>query len=508
MAGQITTVPPSGSIIKGQPFGVVASISGEKDYTNANVSAVLPQGIKLIKTFPGVMIKGTFSQQLIFLADESSSDHRIKFTANTASKPTQEVTYHPVDNPDLKPETCVLRGASAYLYDPTPANFTGQPPGTNNPFVSASINPMIENGGPISNYDIPLRTTAPLRIFTAEDMNEIHPYDIDLDNQFYYYLIQKTLSAAVNLKIYATSGLSQFVELDTIFNDEKYNQRQIIFITTIPTDISDSFEPPGIEETFLSSTLTRPDEEDDFTFLIPSYKGAKIGDFVIGFVTDDKKDILKKELFVGRLTVLESGYYRFKVAYSDLYSGDNHISYVALNQTGTPERSKLDYINYDNGGINGPNPNDEHRTLVAPKVYDQYGRYIGIYNPININSIGTIGLEVRLQSDATNPDHTIAAGDMITIKAYISHYVDIHPEKARPLPIVVVKNHPVQSTEITNGYYKATIMPDKLMGYDSADGYDVAVLTIDYSRLAQNQKSKLFTRSFGTVAPGERDSVE
>ncbi|WP_052189830.1 MULTISPECIES: hypothetical protein [Xenorhabdus] len=277
-------------------------------------------------------------------------------------------------------------------------------------------------------------------------------------------------------------------------------------MTSVPTDVSDNLEPPEIEETFLSSTLTRPDEEEDFTFLVPYYEGAKIGDFIIGFVTDDKKDILKKELFVGRLTVLENGYYKFKVDYSELYPGDNHICYVALNQVGTPERSRLDYINYDNGGINGPNPNDGHRTLVAPKVYDQYGRYIGIYNPININSIGTTGLEVRLLSDPGNLDHTIAAGDKITLKVYISHYVDIHPEKARPLPIVM--KFVVKSTEIVNGYYKTIIPADKLMGYDSADGYDVAVLTIDYSRLAQNQKSKLYTRSFGTVAPGEGDSVE
>ncbi|MBD1228087.1 hypothetical protein [Xenorhabdus griffiniae] len=169
---------------------------------------------------------------------------------------------------------------------------------------------------------------------------------------------------------------------------------------------------------------------------------------------------------------------------------------------------KVFYISYDNGGINGPRANDEHRTLVAPEVYNQYGNYIGIYNPVNINSIGTKGLEVQVLSDSNNPNHTIAPGDMITIKAYISHYIDIHPEKARPLPIVVVENHPVQSTEITNGYYKVTIAPDKLMGYDAADGYDAATLTIEYSRLAQNQKSKLFTRSLGTVAPGEGDSEE
>ncbi|PHM75179.1 hypothetical protein [Xenorhabdus kozodoii] len=508
MAGQLTTVPTSGkNIIKGQPFSVVVTVSGEQNYTNAEINITKSSGVKLIKAFPGTVFKNIFSQQFILQAGENNSDYNISFAANTASQPKLDVSYKAADNPDLKPETCALRGASFYLYDPNPVDFTGPPPTKTNPFVSASINPMLEKGGPISNYDIPLRTTARLRIFT-EDSVEITPYHIDMDNNFYYYLIQKTSSAAVNLKIYATQGISKFVELDTIFSDEKYNQRQIIFITAVPTNVSDNLEPPGIEETFLSSTLTRPNEADDFHFMVPSYQGAKTGDFVIGFVTDDKKDVLKKELFVGRLTVEESGYYKFKVPYSDLYPGDNHISYVALNQTGIPESSKLDYINYDNGGINGPSPNDGHRTLVAPRVYDQYGYYIGIYDPINNNSIGTKGLEVRLPSDPNNPDHTIAVGDMITITAYISHYVDIYPEEARPLPIVMVKNHPVQSTEITNDYYKATITPDKLMGYDSAEGYDVAILTIDYSRLAQNQKSKLFTRSFGTVAPGEGGSVE
>ncbi|OTA16210.1 hypothetical protein Xvie_01980 [Xenorhabdus vietnamensis] len=502
----MTTVPADNkNIIKGQPFSVVVSISGENNIkSTVEVSATLPPGITLIKKFPGQVYERVFSQQLIFQADESSNAHKIKFTSNSPSTANTEVTYNPIVNPELTPDTCTLRGAVAYLYDSTPAGLTGNPP-TTNPFVSASINPMLKSGGPISNYDIPLRTTAPLRIFT-EDMVEFPPYKTDEENSYYYYLIQKTSSEAVNLKIYATQGISNFVELDTIFNDEAYNQRQVIFMTTVPTSESDNLQPPGIEETFLSSTLTRPDEEDDFTFQVPNYKGAKSGDFVIGFVTDDKKDALKKELFVGRLTVLESGYYKFKVAYSDLYSGDNHISYVVLNQAGTPERSKFDYINYDNGGINGPNPNDEHRTLVAPKIYDQYGRYIGIYNPININSIGTKGLEVRLLSDPSNLDHTIAAGDRITLKVYISHYVDIYPEKARPLPIVM--NFTVKSSAIVNGYYTTTITPAQLMGYDAADGYDVAVLTIDYSRLAQNQKSKLFTRSFGTVAPGEEDSAE
>ncbi|MDE1485167.1 hypothetical protein KKI90_01695 [Xenorhabdus bovienii] len=505
----MTTVPTDNkNIIKGQPFSVVVSISGESSIqSTVEVSATLPPGITLIKKFPGQVYQRVFSQQLIFQADESKNAHKITFTSNSPSKAHTDVTYHPIDNPDLNPDTCALRGAAAYLYDPKSVTLTGQPP-TTNPFVSASINPMLKKGGgAISSYDIPLRTTAPLRIFT-EDMVEFLPYEIDQENSYYYYLIQKASNSAVNLKIYATQNVHEFVELDTIFNDEEYNQKQTIFMTTVPTDVSDSLEPPSIEETLSSSTLTRPDQADEFTVLISSYEGAKIGNFIIGFTTDDKEDIFKTEIFAGRITGEEDGYYKFKAAYSDMYSGDNHLSFVALDQTGMPARSKLNYINYDNGGMNGPSPFDGHRTLVAPEVYDQFNQFISKHEPINIYSIGTTGLEVRLLSDSTKPDTTIAVGDNITITAYISHYVDIHPEKARHLPIAVVKNQPVKSAEITGGYYKATITPDQLMGYDSADGYDVAVLTIDYSRLAQKQKSKLFTRSFGTVAPGEGGSVE
>ncbi|SFU87211.1 hypothetical protein [Xenorhabdus koppenhoeferi] len=478
---------------------MVVSISGETNIQNTvEVSATLPPGITLIKTFPGEVYEKVFSQQLIFQADESNNAHKITFTSTSPSKAHTEVTYKPINNPELNPDTCALRGAAAYLYDPSPVTLTGQPP-TTNPFVSASINPMLKRGGAISNYDIPLRTTAPLRIFT-EDMAELPPYKIDQENSYYYYLIQKTSNSAVNLKIYATQHVRGIVEIDTIFNDEEYNQKQAIFIMTVPTNVSNSLEPPSIEETLSSSTLTRPDQSDEFTVLISSYEGARIGNFIIGFTTDDKEDVFKTELFAGQITVEEDGYYKFKAAYSDLYSGDNHLCFVALDQTGMPVRSKLNYINYDNGGINGPSPFDKYRTLVAPEVYDQYGQFISKHDPINIYSIGTKGLEVRLLSDAQNPNHTIAAGDKITIKAYISHCDDTETP-ARPLPIVVAENHIVQPGEIDNSYYKVTITADKLKGYEVADGYDVGVLTIDYSRLAQKQKSKIFTRGFGTVAP-------
>ncbi|CDG17327.1 hypothetical protein [Xenorhabdus doucetiae] len=510
MAAKIEILPATNaSIIKGQPFSVVVTVSGETSFSaNTEIDIVSSTGVHLIKKFPGAVVRNNFIQQMVFLADDTTSDYKISFTAKTASKPNGSVDYKPVDNPDLKPDTCVLRVSSAYLYDRNPVDFSGNPPTTNNPFISASINPVIRGGSPISNYDIPLRTTGPLRIFT-EDMVEIPPYEIDQENLYYYYLLNKPSTTAVNLKIYATKNISQFVSIDTIFSNIEYNQTQIIFANTSPIDISSNFEPPAIEETYSSSTLTKPDQADEFHFMVLSYEGAKSGDFIIGFVTDNDKDIYKKQLCVGQLEIEENGYYKFKASYDDMYNGDNFISYIALNQKGNPAGSKLNYINYDNGDMNGPSANDKHRTLLAPEVYDQWGRYISKHEPINIYSIGTKGLEVRLPSDPHDLEHTITSGDMITIKVYISHYVDIYPQKARPLPIVVVENHIVQSAEITNGYYKVTITPDKLMGYDSADGYDVAVFTIDYSRLAQNQKSKIFTRSFGTVAPGERgDSVE
>ncbi|CEE91890.1 conserved hypothetical protein [Xenorhabdus nematophila str. Anatoliense] len=495
----MTTVPADNkNIIKGQPFSVVVSISGEDNIQNTvQVSAIFPPGITLIKTFPGKVYQQVFSQQLIFQAAESGDDHKIKFTANTTGNPSKEVTYHAVDNPELNPETCALKGAAAYLYDPNPVTLTGQSP-TTNPFILASINPMLKKGGSISNYDIPLRTTVPLRIFTV-DMAELPLYKIDQENSYYYYLIQKTSNSAVNLKIYATQNVRGIVEIDTIFNDEEYNQKQTLFMTTVPTNVSNSLEPPSIEETLSSSTLTRPDQSDEFTVLISSYEGARIGSFIIGFTTDDKEDVFKTELFAGQITVEEDGYYKFKAAYSDLYSGDNHLCFVALDQTGMPVRSKFNYINYDSGGNNSPDPNAKNRTLDAPEVYDQFGMTIGIYQSINIHSIGNKGIEIWLPADPSVPNK-ITAGDSITIKAYISYCIDTQ-SPVRPLPIVVVENHIVQPGEIDNGYYKHLIAADKLLGYDTVQGDFEGSISIDYSRLAQNQKSQLLTRGFDTVAP-------
>ncbi|WFQ78355.1 hypothetical protein PXH59_11325 [Xenorhabdus sp. SF857] len=231
MAGQLTVVPPNGNIIKGQPFSVVVLITNEPGILDTvNISVDTSSGVTLIKKFPPLIARGIISQQLIFQADDSNSDHEIKFTADSTSKPKGQATYHPVKNPDLNPDTCVLRGAAAYLYDAKPVELTGQPPCGTNPFVSASINPMTKKGVPISNYDIPLRATAPLRIFG--DQSEIPPYDVDQENQYYYYLISKPSNAAVNLKIYATQGLSQFVGIETIFSEIEYNQKQTIFINT------------------------------------------------------------------------------------------------------------------------------------------------------------------------------------------------------------------------------------------------------------------------------------
>ncbi|WFQ78356.1 hypothetical protein PXH59_11330 [Xenorhabdus sp. SF857] len=235
--------------------------------------------------------------------------------------------------------------------------------------------------------------------------------------------------------------------------------------------------------------------------MIPNYPGAKSGDFIIGFVTDDEKDIYKKQLCIGQLEREHNGYYKLPVDYSNLYDGDNFISYVGLDQHGNTLGSKPNYISYDSGGNNSPDPNDKDRTLVAPELHDQFGRFIGIYQSVNINSIGTKGLEVWVPSDSSNLEHTIAPGDMITIKAYISYCVDTISSPPRPLPIVVIENHTVNQREITDGYYKILIKPEKLLGYDSSDDDVDGTIAVDYLRIADSKKSKLFIRSLGTVAP-------
>ncbi|MBD2796312.1 hypothetical protein ID856_07130 [Xenorhabdus sp. 18] len=509
MSETLNVIPTTQSnIIKGQPFSVTVSLTDGNFSSSTEIDVVTSSNVHLIKQFPATMNRGIFTQQLIFSADNSTDHYQITFSAKTANKPKQTVEYIPVDNPHLDPATCLLTGASSYLHDPNPVGLSGTPPTPSNPFIQVSINPTIIGGGPISKYDIQLRATAPVRIFRMDD-TEILSYEADLENQYYDYLIDKPSTEAVNLKIYATQGINQFVGLETIFSKMEFNQKQTIFIATSPIKTSTDFAPPSIQETYQSSTLTRPDQPNYFHFMVPQNNNLIPGNFLIGFVTNDDGKLYQKELILGELEATDDSYFKFKVDYNAMYDGTNFISYVTLDNTGNPVGSEASYINYESGGNNAPDSDDPTRTLLAPEVYNQWGRYISKYEPININSIGTKGLEVRLPSAPHDLDHTITSGDMITIKVYISHYVDIFPQKARPLPIVVVENHTVQSAEITNGYYKVTITPDKLMGYDSADGYDVAVLTVEYSRLAQNQKSKLFTRSFGTVAPGERgDSVE
>ncbi|WP_338883289.1 hypothetical protein [Xenorhabdus sp. TH1] len=498
MAGKLNLIPPSGNIIKGQPFLVAVSITDETGITDTTkIDVVLPQGVTLIKKFPGSVARGVFNQQMVFQADESATDHEIIFTADSTSKPTNKATYHPVDNPVLKPETCVLRGASAYLYDSNPAK-----PGadiTGHPYVSASINPMTRLNKPISSYDIPLRTTAPLRII-PEGQNEVQPYQVEGENQYYYYLINKPSETAVNLKIYATEGLSQFVAIETIFSEIEYNQKETIFVNTDTINTSSSFEPPTIEETYSSSTLTRQDQTDNFHFMIPNYPGAKPGNFIIGFVSDDQTNFYKKQLCIGQLKHEHNGYYKIPADYGNLYDGDNFISYVGLDQYGNTIGSKPNYISYDSGGNNSPDPDDKNRTLVAPELYDQFKRFIGIYQSVNIYSIGQKGLEVRLPIDPTQQNQdTIVLGDMIMIKAYISYCIDT-TSPPRPLPIIVANSKTVKKSDVDRGYFKATIKPEQLLGYDSSDDND-GTISIDYLRVASGQKSKLFIRSIGTVAP-------
>ncbi|AOM41005.1 hypothetical protein [Xenorhabdus hominickii] len=488
-------------VIKGQPFSVSAKISGETGMVSGTttVTVINSTGAKLLKIFPSKISQGICYQQLIFLADESAQDCDIKFSTNTVNKPTAEEKYKIGDNPALIRDTCVVRGASTYLYDPTPVELTGDSP-TTNPYISASINPMIKKVGALSKYEIPIRTTAPLRIFTVEGGTsvEILPYDIDLEKQYYYYLVNKPSIEAVNLKIYATLGISRFVGIETIFNQLEFNQKQTLFINTIAIDSSSSFDPPIIEETYTTSDLTRPDEIDHFHFMIPHYSGAKSGDFIIGFVSDDESNLYKKQLCFGQLEREQSGYYKLVADYGNLYDGDNIISYVALDEQGEVTGSKPNIITYDSGGNNSPNPNDISRTLVAPEVYDQFGVYLGMYQAININSVGTKGLEVRLLSDLSKSETTIVAGDTITITAYISYCVDTQSQ-ARPLQFNVIESHPVKQSEISDNYYKINIPANQLMGFSPASSDNDGTLSIDYLRVAQNQKSKMFVRSFGTA---------
>ncbi|CDH25941.1 hypothetical protein [Xenorhabdus bovienii] len=502
MAGKIDILPATlSNIIKGQPFRVTVTVSGETNISaNTEIDIVSSPGVHLIKKFPGTVVKTNFIQQMIFLADDTDADYKISFTAKSASSPKGSVDYKPVENPELIPDSCVLRGSSSYLYDPSPVGLSGTPPTSSNPFILASINPMGVSGGSISKYDIQIRATGPVRIFTVDDV-EILPYEVDDQKQYYDYLVQKSTKLAVNLKIYATTGIAQFVGFETIFSRRVYNQKQVMFITSSPIAVSDDFDPPIIEETYQSSTLTRPDQPDYFHFMIPQNNHLHPGDFIIGFVTDDDKHIYKKNLIFGEVAVAEDGYFRFKVAYSDMYNGTNLISYAALDQGGNLVGSESNYISYDSGGNNNPSPNDQSRTLDAPEVHDQFGLFIGIYQSINIHSIGNKGIEVWLPVAATANDlNKIAEGDSITIKAYISYCVDTETP-ARPLPIVVTENHIVQQKEIDSGYYKHTIAADKLLGYDTIQGDFEGSISIDYSRLAQNQKSQLFTRGFDTVAP-------
>ncbi|CDG17331.1 hypothetical protein [Xenorhabdus doucetiae] len=501
MTAKIETLPATNaSIIKGQPFSVVVTVSGETSFrANTEIDIVSSTGVHLIKKFPGVVVKTDFIQQMVFLADDTTSDYKISFAAKTASKPNGSVDYKPVDNPHLDPATCLLTGSSSYLYDPNPVSLSGAAPTPSNPFIQVSINPKIIGGGPISEYyDIQLRATAPVRIFRMDD-SEILSYKTDLENQYYDYLIDKPSTEAVNLKIYATQGIDQFVGLETIFSKMEFNQKQTIFIATSPITTSADFAPPSIQETYQSSTLTRPDKPNYFHFMVPQNNNLSPGNFLIGFVTNDDENIYKKELIFSELEAAEDSYFKFKVDYNAMYDGLNFISYVTLDNTGNPVGSEPSYIDYKSGGNNGPDPDDPNRTLVAPEVYDQWGRYIGIHQAVNINSVGKKGIEVWLPV-ATHDPNKLAVGDSITIKAYISYSVDMR-NPVRQLPIIAIYNYVLKQNDIDNGYYKHTIEADKLMDYDTAKGAYEGSISIEYSRLTQNQKSQLFTRGFDTYVP-------
>jgi hypothetical protein len=502
MAGQITVDLGNGkSIIKGQPFSVFATITNVSSYTGAGVSIDTSKstGVKLLKAFPGKIGKNDFTQQLILLADENSNNgYKVTYTATTPDTSELTVTYTVSGNQNLDPRTCALSSTSYYLYDPSPVDINGPDPTTNS-FIQASINPMTNIEGAISHYDIPLRVSAAVRIFTQD--GEILPYQTDEANQIYNYLIQKTSTEPVNLKIYATKEMaSQFVSFEIILNDTGYLQNKIIFINTEQLDISSTFSMPIIEEEGTSNTLTRPTNASKFHFEVPQYQTAKVNNYILGFVTDDETEPYKKPLGYVRILDTTETYYIFLAPYSDLYNGINYISYITMSSDDDNYyRSKFAYISYDSGGNTNP-PEDSNRTLVEPVVCDHKGYPIGLSQSVNIGSIGETGLQVKLPSDPiNNPAHTIGPNDIITITAYISHCEDTE-SPARKLPIKVLEHYTLKKNEIVDGYYTKSIDKNLLLGYQALNGIDVGVISIEYERTANNQKSVLFIRSFNTVA--------
>lgn len=499
MTDETTVTPPNGAqVVRNQAFTLTL-----KYPTTTQDDPIIEfkdlSGLTLQKRFPLQKGRKQWQQQFIFRVDPTATAPTLTISSKNSTIPDQTIKYTAVAGPKLKPDSCTLRCSSVYLYDPNPVDFSGGTPTDCNPYIMASINPEAADGTSISNIEIQLCVTQPLRIFSL-DMTEIPCYKADVNNGEYWYLLQKTSAKALSLKIYATKGVSSFVSMGTVFDNTEYNQNQIVFINTVKICTSSSFGRAQIQEAALSSTLIRPAGRDYFHFQVPSYESSRVGDFIIGFSTDDRSNPYKKQICFGEITLALDGYYTFKADYSLLYEGANYISFVALNQGGNPAGSELNYVNYESGGNNGPDPDDPSRTLLEPVAKDQYGRIIGKRQPININSVGNSGISILLPSDPNNSDHTVVAGDVISIKAYISHCIDIN-SVPRPLPLEILTNYTIKDGDIVDNYFTRVIPAASLLNYESQSSVLSGTITFEYTRLAQAQKSKLLVRGLDTVAP-------
>ncbi|WP_340610707.1 hypothetical protein [Xenorhabdus bharatensis] len=512
MSGKLEVLYPAdgSSVIKGQPFSVMVKVSGDASLNNNSKILITsfsgveydPENTtdvnKQLVHMPAYMQGTTFYQQIIFNAKDDSNRCTLSFSAGPEAELNKSVTYTIIDNPDLNPSTCEVSVESAFLFDPQPAGAIGPLPTENNPFIQASINPKLKDGGSISHYDIHLRVPAEIRILTGDQSNPDEITHYFKYNGIYSYLIRKTSNEAVNLRIYATTDLVQLIKLDTIFNNEDYSS-QPIFITTQLVHLSQNLSPPSIGGILTSSHLTKPPHKENFEFEIPTSNSIKSGSFLIGFVTDNTQNFYKKQLYAEFSPDPSNGYYNICVPYKYLYEGINHISYLVVTANNA-SRSKFQYIYYDS---KNPKPGDAPRPLYKPRVFNQFNREIYEPNPISLNDIGNKGLEVWLRYVKDNSE-SIAIDDTITITVHISNCIDENEVK-RTLPFKIDKNHVVKSDDVTSGYFKAHINANELQNYAPAGDNVAGSISIEYNRIpkgqTQSQNSKIFTTAFNTVLP-------
>ncbi|MCC8379035.1 MULTISPECIES: hypothetical protein [Xenorhabdus] len=495
---QLTVVPNKSNVFKDQPFSVIVTITGEININDQiRVNATQLTGVKLLSTLPGNVSGGNFTQTLIFQADGTSSNCSILFSANTPDHLKTEAQYQVIDNPKLDADSCKLSLSKSYLVDLAPVDTTATP-GSNNPFVIASINPTV-NKNPIPNYDIHILTKSHVRIYT-QDKVEIKPYKtINPSNGYLYYeyVIPKTSVDPVVLRIYATKHLNDFVSLETQFGNYFYDSLQVLFISTNPTRISQTLDAPKIKEAS-NGNLTRPDNQDSqFTFEVLGSIKITSGSYLIGFVTDDLSNPYNHQLCYGKIDIEENGYYKFPANYTDMHDGVNYISYITINNNNQPEGSIGREIDYNSNGNN--DPDSTGGVMVPPEIYDQYDDYINADTPINRDSIGNTGLNIKMLHDEHKSAITVGIGDVITIKAYIS-YCDDESNSKRPNPVIIT-GEPINSADIIDNYYTMTIPADKLIDYKTSPKASEGKITIEYSRLTQNKRSIPSVRSFDTSKP-------